>query len=131
MRAHTTLLALALVLAGTTHALAQSGAAIDTLTRLTQIDQEIAGALTDVEQAEAGGARIEAELGGIGDVHASSARRVTEHTRALYRLSRAGALPLAGGFEALLGHAARVERLTRMLERDVIETQSVVRREAA
>lgn len=137
MRARTTTLTLALALAlmlPSAHvARGQTGAvgAVDTITRLTQIDVEIAQALSEVEQAEADGARIEAELGGIGAARASESRRLTERTRALYRLSRAGALPYAGGFDALLGHAARVERLTRMLERDVEEMRELTRRETA
>lgn len=105
--------------------------AVDTLTRLTQIDVEIAQALSEVEQAEADGARIEAELAGIGTARESGTRRLTERTRALYRLTRAGVLPVAGGLEAMLEHAARVERLERMLERDVQEMQELTRHEAA
>lgn len=135
MRARTTIFALALCLvaptARTVHGQGMPFGAVDTLTRLTQIDGEIAQALSEVEQAEADGARIGAELGGIGDARVGGSRRVTDRTRALYRLSRAGVLPIAGGFDALIGHAARVERLTRMLERDVEEMRELTRRESA
>lgn len=106
-------------------------AAVDTITRLTQIDVEIAQALTEVEQAEADGARIEAELNGLGTARESGRRRLTDRTRSLYRLTRAGTLPIAGGLDALLSHAARVERLERMLERDVGEMRELERRESA
>ncbi len=135
MYARKTIIALALALSLTApaaHAQREPlPAALDTITRLTQIDVEIAQALSDVEQAESDGARIESELGGIGTARVGGSHRVADRTRALYRLSRAGVLPLAGGFEALLGHAARVERLTRMLERDVEEMRELNRREAA
>ncbi len=52
---------------------------------------------------------------------AQQARRAEEelrgHVRALYRLTRAGMLPLAGGFDALLAHAGRVGHLERMVAR--------------
>ncbi len=105
--------------------------AVDTITRLTQIDVDIAQALSEVEQAEADGARVDAELAGMAAAREGGSRRVQDRTRALYRLSRAGALPLAGGFDALLGHAARVERLTRMLERDVQEMHELTQHETA
>lgn len=137
MRARTTIfaLALALALAAPTPPVVQGQhlpiAAVDTITRLGQIDAEVAQALGEVEQAEADGARVQTELGGIGSAREGGSRHITDRTRALYRLSRAGVLPIAGGFDALLGHAARVERLTRMLERDVEEMRELTRREAA
>ncbi len=106
-------------------------APVDTITRLTQIDVEIAQALSEVEQAEAEGARVDAELSGLGAARETGRRHLTERTRSLYRLTRAGTLPIAGGLEALLSHAARVERLERMLERDVGEMRELERHEAA
>jgi septal ring factor EnvC (AmiA/AmiB activator) len=102
-----------------------TSAAVDPITRLSQIDGEIAAALSTVEQTEADGARVEAELAGVVAARASGNHRLAERTRALYRLTRAGVLPVAGGFEALLTHAARVARLTRMLERDVAEMREL------
>ncbi len=134
MRTRTTLTVLALSLglvAAPAHGQGEPLAAVDTITRLTQIDVEIAQALSEVEQAEADGARVQAELGGIGTAREDGSRRLTGRTRALYRLTRAGVLPVAGGFDALLGHAARVERLERMLERDVEEMHELTRHEAA
>lgn len=46
-------------------------------------------------------------------------RRVVARGRAYYRLVRAGLLPAGGGFDALVDHAARVERTRRALDRDV------------
>lgn len=137
MRARTTIFAIALALvlaapgAHVVHGQRAPIAALDTVTRLGQIDAEVAQALGEVEQAEADGARIQAELAGMGAAREAGTRRLTERTRALYRLTRAGVLPFAGGFDALLGHAARVERLERMLERDVSEMRELTRRESA
>lgn len=45
--------------------------------------------------------------------------RLKRDARALYRLSRGGMLPVAGGMAAMLGHAARVSRLERMVAHDL------------
>jgi septal ring factor EnvC (AmiA/AmiB activator) len=45
--------------------------------------------------------------------------RLTRNARTLYRLSRGGILPLAGGISAVLGHAARVSRLELLVQRDL------------
>jgi len=42
-----------------------------------------------------------------------------ERARALYRIRRAGMLPVAGGFDALMAHLARVQRLSRMVKGDL------------
>ena len=98
---------------------------VDPVTRLSQIDAEIAGALSDVEQAEADGARVAAELRGVVDARSAGNRRLATRVHSLYRLTRAGVLPVAGGFEAMLTHAARVARLERMLARDVAEMREL------
>ena len=82
-------------------------------------------------EGDQGGAPGHGPRRGGGTARAGARQSVTTRTRALYRLSRAGVLPLAGGFDALLGHAARVERLTRMLERDVEAMGELARRESA
>ncbi len=41
---------------------------------------------------------------------------------------RAGFLPVGGGFDAFVDHAARVERMRRALERDVAEESSLLKR---
>lgn len=122
-----TVLALASLAPGSPVARGQVGGAraIDPVLRLSQIDSEIARALSEVEQAEADGARVAAELSGVVEARAAGNRRLSERTRSLYRLTRAGVLPVAGGFEALLTHAARVARLERMLSRDVAEMREL------
>lgn len=83
------------------------------------LDAEVAAALSALERAEADRGRLDAELTGLTSARAAQNRRVRDHTRALYRITRAGSLPIAGGFHALLGHLARVERLERLVENDV------------
>lgn len=105
-------------------ALAQLGAPLAAST----LDAEVATALSALESAEAERSRADAELAGLTSARAASNRRVRDHTRALYRITRAGSLPLAGGFHALLGHLARVERLERLVEGDVRSLREVERR---
>ena len=55
-------------------------------------------------------------------------RRMRARGRAYYRLTRAGLLPAGGGFDALVDHAAHVERARMALERDVAAEAVLVRR---
>ncbi|APR84115.1 metalloendopeptidase [Minicystis rosea] len=55
-------------------------------------------------------------------------RRVVARGRAYYRLVRAGLLPAGGGFDALVDHAAHVERTRRALERDIASEGSLGKR---
>jgi murein DD-endopeptidase MepM/ murein hydrolase activator NlpD len=57
----------------------------------------------------------------IGPSAALARERLQRDARALYRVSRGGMLPLAGGMAALLGHASRVGRLTRIVEHDLAD----------
>lgn len=91
---------------------------LDPIARLEALDRRLAGALSDVERATRDAARVEAELGGITESRAAANRRLRDRARSLYRMTRAGVLPLAGGFDALLSHLGRVERLERMVRHD-------------
>ena len=78
---------------------------------LEAIETELARATTERD-------RVQAELSGLEERTDEARRRLVDRFRALYRLRRAGALPLAGGFDALLAHQARIQRLERMVVRD-------------
>ena len=81
---------------------------------LAALDRKIA----DLDAEEEGSKRELADLGGkLSDAHA----RALGRGRAYYKLSRAGLLPVGGGFGALVSHAYRVERARRGLERDLAE----------
>ncbi|HYJ08452.1 MAG TPA: peptidoglycan DD-metalloendopeptidase family protein [Polyangiaceae bacterium] len=57
--------------------------------------------------------------------------RTLARGRAYARLARAGLLPVGGGFDAFVEHAARLERLHRSLSRDLEqERQTLARRSA-
>ena len=62
---------------------------------------------------------LRTELEGVGPKLDVTRQRIAARGRAYYRHVRAGLLPAGGGFDALVDHAARVERTRRALERDV------------
>lgn len=75
---------------------------------LAALDRRIA----DLDAEENGSKRELSEIGGrIAEAHARSLAR----GRSFYRLTRAGMLPVGGGFNELVSHALRVERSRRAL----------------
>jgi murein DD-endopeptidase MepM/ murein hydrolase activator NlpD len=79
---------------------------------LAGLDRKIA----DLDAEEANDKR-EVQLLGlrIADAHA----RVVARGRALYRATRAGMLPIGGGFDALVQHAMKVERMRHGVAQDM------------
>jgi septal ring factor EnvC (AmiA/AmiB activator) len=76
-------------------------------------------------------AEAKAELGALTSESALLRARTLARGRAYTRLARAGLLPVGGGFEAFVEHAARLERLHRSLSRDMaLERQTFERRTA-
>ncbi len=63
--------------------------------------------------------RLRRELDELRPKIDTAHRRMVARGRAYYRLVRAGLLPVGGGFDALVEHAATVERLRAALGRDV------------
>lgn len=51
--------------------------------------------------------------------------------RAYVRSSRAGLLPVAGGFDSFVDHASRLERLRRALDRELVEERALGRHRLA
>jgi murein DD-endopeptidase MepM/ murein hydrolase activator NlpD len=93
-------------------AAAPAGAAVDSTLALAGLDRKIAD-LDSQEQSDKG------ELEHLGGRIALSHARVLVHGRAFYKLTRAGLLPVGGGFGSLVTHAMRVERARRALTADV------------
>ncbi len=79
---------------------------------LAALDRHIAD--LDAEELE-----LKRELADVGPTVAASHARSLHRGRAFYRLTRAGMLPVGGGFEALVSHAMRVERGRRSLIGDL------------
>jgi murein DD-endopeptidase MepM/ murein hydrolase activator NlpD len=61
------------------------------------------------------------ELSRLGGQVAMRHARVVAHGREFYRLTRAGLLPLGGGFGELVTHAMHVERARRLVAADIAE----------
>ncbi len=84
----------------------------DSALALAALDRKIA----DLDAEEQTDKRELGSIGGrIGELHA----RVLSRGKAFYRMTRAGMLPLGGGFDALVSHAIRVERARRTLSLDL------------
>jgi murein DD-endopeptidase MepM/ murein hydrolase activator NlpD len=70
------------------------------------------------------------EQGGIDPELELIRVRTVARGRAYYRLVRAGLLPVGGGFDALVDHAAKVERTRQALERDLAKEKALLHRQA-
>jgi septal ring factor EnvC (AmiA/AmiB activator) len=80
---------------------------------LAALDRRIA----DLDAEENGSKHDLSEIGGrIAEAHARALMR----GRAFYRLTRAGMLPVGGGFSELVSHALRVERARRSLAAELL-----------
>ncbi len=75
--------------------------------RIAELDKQIAKDRTELEA--------------VGPAHAAADVRVRLRGRRLYRLLRAGLMPLSGGFAEFVEHAQNVERLKRAIDRDLLE----------
>lgn len=95
------------------------------------LDARIGTAQTELERLTAERQRVEAEIDGLARERGAAQRRLRSRVHALYRMRRAGLLPLAGGFDALLRHQSRAERLERMVGRDVAALRTLSQRVAA
>lgn len=91
----------------------------------------LAAALSELEQTETARARVDTEVEGLVAEQQAARERLRGRVRTLYRLRRAGVLPLAGGFDALLRHQSRVTRLERMVAHDLEGIGTLRRRSAA
>jgi murein hydrolase activator len=111
-------LATALPLVGTGQAAPQGGGPMagalspDPALALAAVDRRIA----DIDTAEQSDKK---ELAHLGEQLALQHVHVLSRGRAFYRLTRAGLLPVGGGFRALVGHAMHVERARRLLAADI------------
>lgn len=72
-----------------------------------------------------------ADLERLGKDAAAAHERTITRGRVYVRLARAGLLPVAGGFDALIEHAVRLERLRNALGRDVKLEQHLNQRRVA
>jgi murein hydrolase activator len=81
---------------------------------LAALDRKIAD-LDAAEQSD------KAEIQRLGGQIAGARARVLARGKVFYKLTRAGLLPVGGGFDALVTYAMHVERMRRLLTTDVVD----------
>ncbi|MBK7581200.1 MAG: M23 family metallopeptidase [Myxococcales bacterium] len=86
---------------------------------------EVDRALDQIDRQERD---LRKELLGLGKESEGAHVRTIARGRAYVRLARAGLLPVGGGFEALVTHAAKVERVRRALGRDMDSERHIAER---
>lgn len=120
-----------LLAAVTTVAGAEQDLGIAGLTDVASVEGKIAESLARIEHAQTRQAQIDTEISGLAGKREDAEGRLHERARALYRVRRAGMLPAAGGFDALMAHLARVQRLSRMVKKDLDTMEFLEQRGAA
>jgi len=108
-------IAIALPLVATGRAApAPSASPADPALALAALDRRLA----DIDAQQQSGRQ---EIGRLGEQLAARHARVLARGRAFYRLTRAGLLPIGGGFDALVTYAMHVERARRVLASELEE----------
>jgi septal ring factor EnvC (AmiA/AmiB activator) len=103
---------------------------LDALTNgLGTVEGQLGSEQQRLEQARARQHDVSTQLGAVAPERERVELRLRQNARTLYRVSRGGMLPMAGGMAALLGHASRVSRLERLVQKDLqaaagLETQA-------
>lgn len=95
------------------------------------IDNQIANLTTELERATVARERVRAEIEGLLTERAAAQRRLRARVNALTRARRSGLLPLAEGFDALVRHRSRLQRLERMVAHDSAALRMLESRVAA
>ncbi len=90
--------------------------------------RDLTAVTAEVSQLTADAQRLEAEASTLGPRRDELRARARQQTRWLYHLTQGAALVLQGGPEMLLDHAARSERVRRLLHRTLRELDTVERR---
>jgi septal ring factor EnvC (AmiA/AmiB activator) len=114
-----------------TTAVAEPDVGVPSLTDVASAEGAIAENLARIEHAQTRQAQIDTEISGLQDQRDQAKDRLHARARALYRIRRAGMLPIAGGFDALMKHLARVQRLSRMVKADLDTVDFLEERGAA
>src|SRR6478735_4815399 len=87
----------------------------------TGVEQKLVEARALIQRGNSRKVEIAEQLARIEPRKSELRERVVRDGRSLYRVSRGGLLPMAGGVEALLGHASRVGRLERLVASEARE----------
>lgn len=86
---------------------------------LGEVESQLGAGQRALEQQLASKSAAADSLSAIAPELVQTRDRLRKNARALYRISRGGMLPVAGGMAALLGHASRVSRLEQVVSRDL------------
>jgi septal ring factor EnvC (AmiA/AmiB activator) len=86
---------------------------------LGAVESQLGSEQETLEQARVRQHDVNAQLTALGPERERLGLRLRQNARTLYRVSRGGMLPMAGGMSALLGHASRISRLERLVQRDM------------
>lgn len=99
----------------------------DTTQPLRGIGADLAAArlLEQAEHADAGSDRLETELSELEVREMQARQTLRSRVRALYRITRAGMAPIAGGFDAVRRHVARIKRMTLLVRGDLNALQAL------
>jgi murein hydrolase activator len=92
------------------------------------VEAEIARLEALIAEKSAEAERVRGEIEGMAERDARADGDLRSRARSLYRVTRAGMLPLAGGMPALLRHKARIDRLRQLVEHDLEEVRSASQR---
>jgi septal ring factor EnvC (AmiA/AmiB activator) len=98
---------------------------------LAEVEREVAVGQGSLDELQRQKDRLAAEIQHLRERRATAQTRLHERGRALYRLSQTGLLPVAGGFGEVLVHLSRLDRLKRIVERDVQALASLRQRSRA
>lgn len=83
-----------------------------------QTPRTLEEALSQLESLQADQGRTLSEVEGLVEQRDVARRRLRQRVRVFYRMRRAGALPLSRGFDSLIRHQSRVDRLEHLVSRD-------------
>lgn len=85
---------------------------------MSTVEAELGGEQQRLEQARAREQELHTQISTLAPEREQVTQRLRQNARTLYRVSRGGMLPMAGGISALLGHASRISRLERLVHKD-------------
>ena len=95
------------------------------------VDVEIARVLDEIETENAKQTRLDSEISSLDACRSELHNTLKSRVRALYRITRSGMTPLAGGFDAIRQHVARVRRLNALVTSDARALQAMTLRSDA
>lgn len=94
-------------------------------------DLAVDDALRALEHQNAHNAQLASDLSTLHERERALQSALRLHVRALYRVTRSGSAPVAGGFEAVRSYLARVRRLKTMVVNDIAAVTSLRKEQGA